>query len=80
MYIYIYIHLVSSNSDSLGENPCPNFVFFRILGPHFIFNRDVIPIFLVKKYTTRNIQPWRPQAANNLSVTSQPVWPNVTEL
>ena len=35
------IHLVSSNLDSLGETPCPNFGFFRILGPYLIYNRGI---------------------------------------
>ena len=49
MLLNIGIHLVSSNSDPLGETPNPNFGFFRILGPYLIFNREFdIPIFLDK--------------------------------
>ena len=35
------LYLVSSNSDSPGETPSPNFGFFRILGPNLIYNRRI---------------------------------------
>ena len=75
--IIIIIHLVSSNSDPLGETPIPNFGFFRILGPYLILIGNLKPIFLVKNIPqgTSNPGGLRLQIT---SVTSQPLWPKAT--